>query len=67
MKRVLGLAPNTGSELETASLGRDGGSIDLITLKAAGEDLKELSAVSRVGSIDRVLEIRDAIFSMVYL
>jgi hypothetical protein len=66
MKRVRGPAPRTGSELETASFGLDGGLIVRITLKGFDEDLKESRAVSRVGNMDRVLEIREAISFMIY-
>ena len=66
MKRVRGLAPRTGSELKTASFGLDGGLIDRIILKGFDDDLKALRAISRVGNKDRVLEIRDAISSMIY-
>jgi hypothetical protein len=65
MKRVRGPAPMTGSELDTGSLGLDGGLIDRITLNGFEDDWKELRADSSVGSIERVLEIRDAISSMI--
>lgn len=64
MKRVLGPAPRTGSELTMASFGLDWGSIDRITLKGFDDDWKELRADSRVGSRDRVLDIRAAMSSI---
>jgi len=65
MKRVRGPAPRTGSELEMASFELDGGLIDCITLKGFDDELKELRADSSVGSMDRVLGIRDAMSSMI--
>lgn len=65
MKRVCGPAPGTGSELVMASFGLDRGLIDRITLKGFDDDVKELRADSRVGSMDRILEIRDAMSSMI--
>lgn len=66
MKSVRGPAPRAGDVLVMGGLGVEveGGFIERIILKGDEVDLKALREDSRVGSKDRVREIREAISDM---